>query len=364
MKTTLIEHALIETLVKDLPRSPDQLHGLQESDAELVRLPGSPAVLALTTDTLAEEMESGLYSDPYQIGWMTVLVNISDLAAVGADPIGILLSMSLPTGADDAFIVLVRAGIRDACAAARVSVLGGDTNFASRPQMGATAVGLIPDGKVLTRRGCRPGDLVLSSGYLGDGATFAFHKMLSEGGDDTMTFLPRPRIEEGRLIRRYATACIDTSDGMLAALDQLSRLNGLGFTVEAPVARFLHPGALFSLRSRCIPEWLALAGPHGEFELLFTLPAARSKAFLEEAARIGWTPLHLGKVSVGGGVRMHLDGVMRSLDTGKIRNLFHEVGGDPARYLKELMNIHGALSARPGNNGSARFVAAGRGGMP
>jgi thiamine-monophosphate kinase len=358
MNTTLIEHALIETLVKGLPRSPQQLHGLQESDAELVRLPGSPVVLAVTTDTLAEEMESGLYTDPYQIGWMTVLANVSDLAAVGADPIGILLSMTLPADANDAFIPLVRAGIRDACHAARTPVLGGDTNSASRPQMGATAVGLIPDGRVLTRRGCRPGDLVFSSGSLGDGATFAFHKMLTEGGGDVMTFLPKPRIEEGRVIRRHATACIDTSDGVLAALDQLARLNGLGFTVEASPARFLHPGAFFFTRSRGIPEWLTLAGPHGEFELLFTVPAARSKAFLEDAAEIGWAPLQLGKVSLGGGVRMHLEGAMRSLDTGKIRNLFHEVGGDPARYLKELMNIHGALCARPGRNGSAHALAA------
>ena len=343
MKPTIIEHALIETLVEGLPRDPRQLNGLQESDAELIRIPGGSSVLALTTDTLAEELESGLYTDPYQIGWMTVMASVSDLAAVGADTVGILLNLTLAVDASDAFISRLRAGIRDACHAAEIPVLGGDTNTASHPQMGATAVGVIPGDRILTRKGCLPGDLVFSSGFLGSGATFAFHKLMATDGRDEPVFLPRPRIKEGQIIRRHATACIDTSDGALAGLDQLARVNGLGFAVDTAPSRFLDPRALSFARSWGIPEWLTMAGPHGEFELLFTVPGSRSRVFLEDAAGMGWTPLRIGEVSEESGVRMCVEGEVRALDTERIRNLFSHVKGNPARYLVELVRIHRSL---------------------
>jgi len=354
MKPTIIEHALIETLVEGLPRDPRQLNGLQESDAELVPIPGGSSILALTTDTLAEEIESGLYTDPYQIGWMTVMASVSDLAAVGADTVGILLNLTLSVDASDAFISRLRAGIRDACQAAGIPVLGGDTNTASHSQMGATAVGTISGDRILTRKGCLPGDLVFSSGVLGSGATFAFHRLMAPDGGDEPKFLPRPRIKEGQVIRRHATACIDTSDGALAGLDQLARVNGLGFTVDAAPARFLDPQTLSFARSWGIPEWLTMAGPHGEFELLFTIPASRSRAFLEDAADMRWVPVQIGEVGEGRGVRMWLEGDMRLLDTERIQNLFNQVKGNPARYLVELVRmhrslVHGSVEKRPGS---------------
>lgn len=78
------EVALLERLAGGFARSHLQCNQRHESDAELIRLPGSRSVLALTTDAISEEIESGLYADPYLIGWMTVMVNASDLAAVGA----------------------------------------------------------------------------------------------------------------------------------------------------------------------------------------------------------------------------------------------------------------------------------------
>ena len=90
MTAVVHENALVESLVRALPRSLDQANGLGESDAELLRLPGTDLLLAITTDAIVEEIEAGLYRDPYLIGWMTVMSSASDLAAVGADPLGIL----------------------------------------------------------------------------------------------------------------------------------------------------------------------------------------------------------------------------------------------------------------------------------
>jgi len=94
MTAIVRENALVESLVRALPRSSLQRNGVGESDAELVRLPGSDLLLAITNDAIVEEIEIGLYRDPYLIGWVTVVASASDLAAVGADPVGILLSQT------------------------------------------------------------------------------------------------------------------------------------------------------------------------------------------------------------------------------------------------------------------------------
>jgi len=139
---------------------------------------------------------------------------------------------------------------------------------------------------------------------------------------------------------------MDTSDGLLATLDQLMRLNDVGFLVDAPIDRYLEPTALEVSRCFRIPPWTMLAGPHGEFELLFTMPAARVETFLHQATHHGWTPVRLGTVVPEPGVTLHWDGRPHTLNTGAIRDLFSEVRGDPRQYLTELLK-HDAAPVRP-----------------
>ena len=338
MSTDVLELALLRRLAAGFRRSPLQLNAHQESDAELVRLPGHHGVLALTTDNLAEEIETGLYDDPYRIGWMTVLVNASDLAAVGAEPIGILIAETLPPGLSDEFVGRLQAGIAEAAAACRLPVLGGDTNFAARLQVGGTAVGWISDGHAVTRRGCAAGDRLYASGPLGGGSAFAFLQLRARAGaaGRVPPFQPQPRLREGRLVRHHATCAMDTSDGALATLDQLARVNGVGFTVDAPEARWLHSDAVAVATVAGLPAWMLLAGPHGEFVLLFTVPAAREAEFLAAAAAEGWAPVALGSVTAERAIRVPRGEALVALDTGRIRNLFTTAGGDLDRYLEGL----------------------------
>ncbi|MEK6569853.1 MAG: thiamine-phosphate kinase, partial [Bacteroidota bacterium] len=225
MLNNILENALIENLVKIFPRSPLQQNSLQESDAELLHFPGTDSTIALTTDTIVEEIEAGLYTDPHLIGWMTVMVNASDLAAVGAQPIGILLNETLPPDVGEEFIAELQNGIHDACSICGMYVLGGDTNFSSHLQMSGCAVGLIPDSAAMTRRGCEPGDYLFSSGPLGLGNAYALVHLMnnSELKQIPMPYYPRARLCEGQLLRSIASCCMDTSDGTLATLDQLMR---------------------------------------------------------------------------------------------------------------------------------------------
>lgn len=336
---TCSEVALIQKLAAALPRSPLQLNALCESDAELIRLPGTDIVLALTTDGIAEEIAAGLYTDPYLIGWMAVMVNASDLAAVGADPFGILLSETLPPDLDDASLKGLQRGIHDACRGCGLSVFGGDTNFAPTMQIAATALGTLSSGDPLTRLGCSPGEHLYASARLGLGGAFALSRL--DTSAPPVSYLPTARIREGKLLRRFASCCMDTSDGVIPTLDELMRLNRVGFQIDVDLPDILHLDALRVVRDAGMPEWLMLAGPHGEFELLFTIPAEIRDEFEATARAAGWSPIRLGSATAEPGLRL---GPIDP-DATHIRDLFAEVGGDARRFIAELVQYAAELAA-------------------
>lgn len=345
------ETALIDRLAAGFPRSPLQYNARHESDAELLRLPGTETVLALTIDGIADEIDAGLYRDAYLVGWMTVIASASDLAAVGAAPLGVLVSETLPHGFGPQQVAELQRGITEACRAAELPVLGGDTNRGVRLETTACAVGLIRSGPPLTRVGCAPGDRLLASGALGLGAAFA---LLALRGDASaaarLKYQPRPRIREGQLLRGVATCCMDTSDGALTTLDELMRLNGLGCRIERPVAELLHPEARRVAEAAGIPPWMLLAAPHGEFELVFTVPADRAAGFQAAARSHGWDPLDLGSVVLAPGLELAVEGC-RTIDTRRVRDLFAEAGGSVERYIAELYRMGGvprSIQATPG----------------
>ena len=322
--TTILENALIEKLAAGLPRTERHIGGLQESDAELVRMPGSDTVLAVTTDTIVEEIELGLYDDPYLIGWMAVIASASDLAAVGAAPLGILINEVLPVSMSDADLFRLQDGIRDACTAGGLPVLGGDTNTARCLQVGATAIGLVTGERIITRRGSRAGEALLASGPLGLGSVFALAQLEPDAIAHSfhIPYKPAPRLREGQLVRSLATACMDTSDGALATLDQLMRLNDVGFVVYEQAA--MHPAAGRLATQLGIPPWMLLAGLHGEFELIFTVPVNRVEELHRRAELLRWEPIEIGRVVGRPGVWIQNCAGRSELDTGRIRNLFAE----------------------------------------
>ncbi len=332
------EDTLIRQLVRGFTRSPLQMNQLHESDTELLRLPGTELVLAVTTDAIVEEIEQGLYEDPYQIGWMTITVSASDLAASAADPMGVLVTETLPSGGDSEFLNELQRGIRDACDFYSLPLLGGDTNFSSRVATCAVALGTVPSGSVLTRRGCRPNDLLFTSGPLGLGSSYALRKLAGDGHDPVPAaeFLPKARLAESRVLRRQASAAMDTSDGMIATVDQLMRLNNVGFEIELPVERFLHQGSAYMAECAEIPTWMMLAGPHGEFELLFTVPPQRSTEFRGAACSIGWSPIELGVVVSDRGLRLSSAGQRLEIDTSLVKDVFFQIDTDIEHCLQRL----------------------------
>lgn len=176
----IIENKIINNLTKSFSRSPLQVNKLHETDAEIIKLDDSPYNLAITIDTISEEIKTGLYSDPYQIGWMSVMVNLSDLAAVGASPIGIVISQILPKNISDDLLEKLQAGINDACMKCKTFVLGGDTNFGDELIISGCAIGMVDKAKHLSRIGCQPGDKIYTTGKIGIGNAYAAQKFFSK----------------------------------------------------------------------------------------------------------------------------------------------------------------------------------------
>lgn len=338
MLNSILENSLISRLAAGLPRSPMQVNRIHESDAEILTIPGCEGTpLALTTDTVAEEIASGLYADPWLIGWMTVMVNLSDLAAVGARALGLLIAETLPPEATEGFLRELQSGIADACRACDTYVLGGDTNSGPSLSMTACALGLCEGNRTLSRLGCSPGELVFASGPLGSGSTYAYARMT---GSPLPAYRPLARLREGALLRSYATCCMDTSDGLLATLDQLMRLNGAGFTLDHGWESALTPESRALARHLEVPDWVVVAGEHGEFELVFTVPLEITGELFSAATSIGWSPVPLGHVTNEREIRVSSCGQgVLSIDTAAVRNCAELARRDVRAYLEALRQL-------------------------
>lgn len=228
---------------------------------------------------------AGLLSE-YDLGYFLVAANLSDIAAMGAHPLGVLTVIRYPQDlTDDSFKSLMR-GIADACAASGTFNIGGDIGTAERIILSGTALGVCSPGKALTRSGARPGDLLCVSGDVGSaGAAVAYFGdpgsgagTLSDAAREEMLTAwrrPVPRIGVGRLLseENLATACMDTSDGLRASIEELGRASGVGFVVREEDIELTTAVREVAATLSIDPLTLAFSASV-DFELVFTIPSA------------------------------------------------------------------------------------------
>ena len=166
--------------------------------------------------------------------------------------------------------------------------------------------------------------------------------MINKTSDSTK-YKPAAQIEISKIISKYASASMDTSDGLISTLDQLMRLNDVGFEITEKCEKIINDEALIYSKKLNIPSWLLLAGQHGEFELVFTIPQNLNQKFLTDAERNGFYPLKLGKVIQPKEVRLKLYSQLIPIDSEFIRNLPSETKGDVNHYLKLLLEYDSEL---------------------
>ena len=224
------EGSMITAIRDGMMRSPLQLNGAFEADAELLDL-GTGGLLAVTVDTLNGGAELATASTPYEKGWLTTTVSVSDLAAVAADPVAVLVSCSLQKEKWTAEAAReFGRGASDAAAGYGCHIVGGDTNWANEESFTSCAIGTLRSGRFLTRIGAQPGDALYVTGCIGAGNAAGFRSS-ALGLTDQEPWLPKARVVAGDTLRAYARACIDTSDGLLSAAVSLAEINGLGVEV-------------------------------------------------------------------------------------------------------------------------------------
>ncbi|MCW8093012.1 thiamine-phosphate kinase [Alteromonas sp. ASW11-130] len=189
--------------------------------------------LAVTTDTLLSGVHFLADTPARSVAYKAVAVNLSDLAAMGAEPAWISLSLSLPEF-DDAWLEEFAAGLYELMQYYSVQLIGGDT-VKGPLSLTITAQGFIPPNNALTRSGAKPGDWIYATGSLGDaGAGLDILQGKRKADRTQREFLvnkhlyPNPRVAAGTALRRIANACIDISDGLISDLQHILRASKCG----------------------------------------------------------------------------------------------------------------------------------------
>ena len=305
---SLAEFALIDRIRARTRGREDVVLGIGD-DAALLQ-PRAGHWLAVTADTLNESVHFPPETPPADIGWKTLAVNLSDLAAMGATPAWGTLALSLPQ-AEAAWIDAFADGFFALADAHDWRLVGGDTTRGPL-SLSVTAFGQVPHGQALRRDGAQIGDDVWVSGTLGDaaGALWLWQRglldvtrMAPESGLEHLRqrlLRPTPRVALGIALRGIASAAVDVSDGLLADLGHITARSGVGVQVDAgalPIS-----GALRSqFDAPCARNCAQVGGD--DYELCFTAPPRASAAVEDIATSLGIALTRVGTV------------VPRSLDT-------------------------------------------------
>ncbi|MEW8028914.1 MAG: thiamine-phosphate kinase [Candidatus Thiodiazotropha sp.] len=264
-------------------------------DAALLRVPQGKD-LAVSVDTLVAGVHFFHDVSPVDLGHKVLAVNLSDLAAMGAEPAWATLAVTLP-GIDDLWISEFCRGFSELAAHYNLQLVGGDTT--SGPLSITVQVqGLLPMGKGLTRSGARVGDDIYVTGTLGDAALALVCKR--EGGNrEEMQHLlqrlerPLPRVEAGIALRGFASSAIDISDGLAADLGHVLKSSGVGARVELDRIP-LSPSVRASLRES--KDWSIVIAGGDDYELCFTLPSVHRDRVAAIARRTGVAMTRIGVI--------------------------------------------------------------------
>lgn len=309
------ETELIERYFRPLSGArADVVLGIGDDAALLAVPPG--AQLVLTTDALVEGVHFLRGACARALGHRALAVNLSDIAAMGAVPAWMLLSLILPE-ADESWLGEFVAGLAGLARSYGVELVGG--NLSRGPlSITITLAGHVPPGTALRRDGARPGDVLYVSGTLGDAAAGRElvqgqpqpqpqpqgHALEPRAGDSQLRERfewPRPRVALGQALRGLASACIDVSDGLYvdaARLLQSSGCAGLIETARLPLSD--------AIQSYCgvRATQLALAGGE-DYELLFSAAGAHGAAIERAAASLGERISRIGEVREGSGLAVN-----------------------------------------------------------
>jgi len=253
--------------IRNVIRQPSGLG--QGDDSAIIPSAGGDIVACTDSVTFERHFPNGMSYEEF--GWTAAAVNISDLAAMGASPVGLLAALAMPPDLDPSSLYSIMAGM-DRCAELfGVYIYGGDTKFGNGV-VSCTAIGSLEGRSPMLRSGARPGDLVAVTGSLGSAAAGFFAIEHNIGGvPKTSLMTPSPRVEEGIALSssKAATSCTDLSDGLAEGAWNICSASHVGMDIREG---FLPEGAGVDavFRKTGIPKEEMMLYWGGDYELLFT----------------------------------------------------------------------------------------------
>jgi thiamine-monophosphate kinase len=267
--------------------------------------PAAGQQLAVSSDLLVEGRHFLSTVAPERLGHKALAVNLSDLAACGAEPLGFTLALALPR-ADEAFVAPLSQGLFALADRHAIDLLGGDTT-AGPLALCITVFGQVPPGQALLRSGARAGDTLWVSGRLGDArlALEVFRGRCRLGGDDFEQVrlameCPEPRVALGLALRGIASSAIDLSDGLLGDLGHVLRRSAVGAQLDLTA---LPRSAVLTAQPGDLQQTCLLHGGD-DYELLFTAPPALAREVRAAGARAGVAVTAIGRIEAEPGLRL------------------------------------------------------------
>lgn len=304
MTASLSEHGLIATYFAPLAAN----GGLKLLDDAAILTPGHGCDLVMTVDAVVAGVHFLPDDDPRDIACKALGVNVSDLAAKGAEPKGFLLTLGLAGDWQPEWLAAFAQGLGEAAKRWCCPLYGGDTVRADgAPFLSVTAFGEVPSGRMVRRSGAHTGDIVCVSGTVGD-AALGLRLALGETpdwaeglDDDERKFLidryrrPQPRLPLAPVVRDYATAAMDVSDGLIGDLEKLLAASETTAEVDLGRIPLSQAGANAFRRDADCLETIVTGGD--DYEVLCTVRAEEMSVITAAAAAVGMALHPIGKIT-------------------------------------------------------------------
>jgi thiamine-monophosphate kinase len=287
--------------------------GLRDDAALIPPPPGQE--LVVSTDALVADVHFFADDPPVTVGHKALAVNLSDLAAKGATPLGFQLALMLPDGVGDAWLAGFADGLGALAAEAACPLTGGDTVATPGPlSVAITVFGSVPAGAMVPRGDAATGNRLVVTGTIGDGAIGLKVRAAERRGRrwpmtaDHIAYLrgrylsPRPRFAAAEAVRRHARAAMDVSDGLVGDLTKMMALAGHGADVRLDDIP-LSVAARAAIRFDAENEERALTGGD-DYEVLAAVPEENVQDFLTDCLRVSVAATVIGEVTgLGAAVR-------------------------------------------------------------
>jgi thiamine-monophosphate kinase len=311
---SLSEFELIHRYFRDLGTArSDVVLGIGD-DGAVTRVPEGHE-LVTTVDTLVSGVHFDENAAASDIGYKALAVNLSDLAAMGAEPAWATLSLSLPA-ADETWLQSFADGFGALAGKHQVQLIGGDT-VRGPLQVTVQLQGFVPAGAALTRAGARPGDAIFATGTLGDAALAL--QILESGSTPSESVLgqvnrPVPRVAAGIGLRGLASACIDVSDGLAADLGHMLTAGNVGAKLQLKTV----PGSVAIVVVASDDErWRLQLTGGDDYELCFTAPVGTVERIDELARELDLRITRIGTIEKDQGLRLERpDGTLWEMPGG------------------------------------------------